>query len=183
MPNSSETLARTGGRPIQRIVYSAEQIAQRTREMGREITDFYPEGEPILMLGLLKGSFIFMADLVREIARPCQVDFLIASSYGSGTVSSGEVKLLYDTEVAMEDRHVLLVEDIIDSGTTLRRLLPLLESRGPRSIELVTLLHKRLATLVREPRWVGFDCPREFLVGYGLDHSEDFRNLPFIASL
>ena len=183
MPNSNETLARTGGRPIQRIVYTAEQIAQRTREMGQAITDFYPAGEPILMLGLLKGSFIFMADLVREIARPCQVDFLIASSYGSGTVSSGEVTLLYDTEVAMEDRHVLLVEDIIDSGTTLKRLLPLLESRGPRSIELVTLLHKRLATLEREPRWVGFDCPREFLVGYGLDHSEDFRNLPFIASL
>ena len=106
-----------------------------------------------------------------------------SASGAPGTVSSGEVKLLYDTEVAMEDRHVLLVEDIIDSGTTLKRLLPLLESRGPRSIELVTLLHKRLATLVREPRWVGFDCPREFLVGYGLDHSEDFRNLPFIASL
>ena len=183
MPNSNETLARTGGRPIQRIVYTAEQIAQRTREMGQAITDFYPAGEPILMLGLLKGSFIFMADLVREIARPCQVDFLIASSYGSGTVSSGEVTLLYDTEVAMEDRHVLLVEDIIDSGTTLKRLLPLLESRGPRSIELVTLLPKRLATLEREPPWVGFDCPREFLVGYGLDHSDDFRNLPFIASL
>ena len=183
MPNSSDTIARTGGRPIQRIVYTPEQIATRVREVGKEITDFYPRNESILMLGLLKGSFIFMADLVREIARPCQVDFLIASSYGSGTVSSGEVKLLYDTEVAMEDRHVLLVEDIIDSGTTLKRLLPLLESRGPRSIELVTLLHKRLATLVREPRWVGFDCPREFLVGYGLDHSEDFRNLPFIASL
>ena len=183
MPNSSDTIARTGGRPIQRIVYTPEQIAARVREMGREITDYYPQNESILMLGLLKGSFIFMADLVREIARPCQVDFLIASSYGSGTVSSGEVKLLYDTEVAMEDRHVLLVEDIIDSGTTLKRLLPLLESRGPRSIELVTLLHKRIASLVREPRWVGFDCPREFLVGYGLDHSEDFRNLPFIASL
>jgi len=183
MPNSSDTIARTGGRPISRIVYTPEQIAARVREMGREITQFYPAGDPILMLGLLKGSFIFMADLVREIARPCQVDFLIASSYGTGTVTSGEVKLLYDTEVAMEDRHVLLVEDIIDSGTTLRRLIPLLESRGPRSIELVTLLHKRIATLVREPRWVGFDAPREFLVGYGLDHSEDFRNLPFIASL
>ena len=183
MPNSSENLARTGGRRIQRIVYTQEQIAARVREMGREITQFYADGEPLLMLGLLKGSFIFMADLVREIMHPTQVDFLIAASYGTGTVSSGEVKLLYDTEVAMQDRHVLLVEDIIDSGTTLKRLLPLLESRGPRSIELVTLLHKRLVALDREPRWVGFDCPREFLVGYGLDHSEDFRNLPFIASL
>jgi hypoxanthine phosphoribosyltransferase len=183
MPNSSDTIARTGGRPISRIVYSPDQIAARVREMGRDITEFYPDGDPVLMLGLLKGSFIFMADLVREIARPCQVDFLIASSYGTGTESSGEVRLLYDTEVTMEDRHVLLVEDIIDSGTTLKRLIPLLESRGPRSIELVTLLHKRIATLVREPRWVGFDAPREFLVGYGLDHSEDFRNLPFIASL
>lgn len=183
MPNSSDTIARMGGRPVSRIVYSPEQIAARVREMGRDIAAAYPQGESLIALGLLKGSFIFMADLTREIARPLHVDFLIASSYGSGTVTSGEVKLLYDADVDLRDRHVLLVEDIIDSGTTLNRLVPLLEKRGPRSIELVTLLHKRIAKLVREPRWVGFDAPREFLIGYGLDHSEDFRNLPFIASL
>ena len=183
MPNSSDTIARMGGRPISRIVYSADDIERRVREMGHDIAAAYPSDEPLLVLGLLKGSFIFMADLVREIARPLHVDFLIASSYGSGTVSSGEVRLLYDADVDIRDRHVLLVEDIVDSGTTLNRLVPLLEKRAPRSIELVTLLHKRIATLVREPRWVGFDAPREFLIGYGLDHSEDFRNLPFIASL
>ncbi|HUF13043.1 MAG TPA: hypoxanthine phosphoribosyltransferase [Longimicrobiales bacterium] len=183
MPNSNDTVARMGGRPVSRIVYTPEQIATRVREMGREIAASYPADEPLLALGLLKGSFIFMADLVREIARPMHVDFLIASSYGTGTVTSGEVRLLYDSELDIRERHVLLVEDIVDSGTTVNRLVPLLEKRTPRSIELVTLLHKRIAKLDREPRWVGFDAPREFLIGYGLDHSEDFRNLPFIASL
>src|SRR5690606_37648282 len=127
----------------------------------------------------LKGSFIFLADLVREIKRPLNVDFLVASSYGAGTVSSGVVRLLYDPEASLEDRHVLLVEDIIDSGTTLNKLIPLLEERGPRSLELCTLLHKRIAKdLVRDARWVGFDAPSEFLIGYGLDHSEYYRNLP-----
>lgn len=184
MTDTAEILVRTGGRELRRIVYTAEEIAARVREMGDEITRFYPDGEPLLVLGLLKGSFVFLSDLVREIARPLQVDFLVAASYGSGTTSSGEVRLLYDPEAEFRDRHVLLVEDIIDSGTTINRLLPLLEQREPRSLELCALLHKHVATeLVREPRWVGFDVPKEFLIGYGLDHSEDFRNLPFIASL
>ncbi len=184
MPNSSDVVARTGGQELRRIVYSAEDIAGRVRDMGRAITEHYPEGEDLLVLGLLKGSFIFLADLVREIERPVHVDFLVASSYGSGTVSSGEVRLLYDPEAALAGRHVLLVEDIIDSGTTLRRLVPLLWRREPRSLELCTLLHKRIAgDMGIEPAWVGFDAPKEFLIGYGLDHSENFRNLPFIASL
>lgn len=177
-------LARTGGQDLRRIVYREGEIAERVAEMGREIADAYPGDEPLLVLGLLKGSFIFMADLVRQIARPMQVDFLVASSYGSGTESSGEVKLLYDPEGSMEGKNLLIVEDIVDSGTTLNRLIPLLERRGPKSVELCALLHKRIApNLVKEPRWVGFDAPREFLIGYGLDHSEFFRNLPFIASL
>src|SRR5690606_17030770 len=138
----------------------------------------------LLVLGLLKGSFIFLADLVRQIPRPLHVDFLVASSYGSGTVTSGEVRLLYDPEATIEGRHVILVEDIIDSGTTLNRLVPLLRERKPASLELCALLHKRVAEdLVLEPRWVGFDAPREFLVGYGLDHAEDYRHLHYIASL
>ncbi len=152
--------------------------------MGREISTAYPLDEDLLVIGLLKGSFIFLADLVRQIERPLYVDFLVAASYGAGTVSSGTVRLVYDPEAAIEDKHVLLVEDIIDSGNTLNRLVPILRSRGPRSIELCALLHKRLAPpLAVEPRWVGFDAPAEFLVGYGLDHSENFRSLPFIASI
>ncbi len=176
--------ARTGGAELERVVYTAERIAERVAEMGREIVDAYPEDEEILVLGLLKGSFIFLADLVREIARPVTIDFLVASSYGAGTVTSGEVHLLYDPDAVLEGRHVILVEDIVDSGTTMNRLIPMMEDRNPRSLEVCTLLHKHIATdLVREPRWVGFDAPREFLIGYGLDHSENFRNLPFIGSL
>lgn len=184
MADSAQTLARTGGRPLSRIVYTADQIAARVREMGEQITREIPDGEDLLVLGLLKGSFIFLSDLVREVARPLQVDFLVASSYGSGTTSSGDVKLLYDPNADFEGRHVVLVEDIVDSGTTLSRLVPLLRERGPRSLEICTLLHKHVAKdLALEPRWVGFDAPHEFLIGYGLDHSEDFRNLPFIGSL
>ena len=184
MPEESEIRARTGNREIRRIVFPADVIARRVAEMGREITAHYPDGEPVLVIGLLKGSFIFVSDIVREILRPVQVDFLVAGSYGTGMKSSGDVRLLYDPAVELRGRHVLLVEDIVDSGTTLNRLIPLLNERGPKSLELCALLHKHHAeSLVAEPRWLGFDAPDEFLVGYGLDYSEDFRNLPFIAAL
>jgi len=185
MPDSLLTLRRTGGRQLARIVYDEATIAARVAEMGEEIADDYPDGcEPLLVLGLLKGSFIFLSDLVRHIPRPLHVDFIVASSYGSGTTSSGQVSLLYDPSISLENKHIILVEDIVDSGTTLSRLVPMLEERGPKSLEICTLLHKHIAAhLVREPKWVGFDAPNEFLIGYGLDHSEDFRNLPFIGSL
>jgi hypoxanthine phosphoribosyltransferase len=184
MPSPSDVRDRTGGQEVRRIIYSQQDIASRVAEMGREITSYYAAGEDLLVLGLLKGSFIFLADLAREIARPLHVDFLVAASYGSGTVSTGEVRLVYDPEASLTNRHVLLVEDIIDSGTTINRLIPLLQQRNPRSLELCALLHKRIAPpLAREARWVGFDAPQEFLIGYGLDHSENYRNLPFIASL
>jgi len=174
----------TGGQELKRIVFTESELAARVAEMGAEITAHYPAGEELLVVGLLKGSFIFLADLVREIKRPLHVDFLVASSYGSGTTSSGEVRLVYDPAADLAGRHVLLVEDIVDSGTTLNQLIPMLEARGPRSLELCALLHKRIARgLVREPRWVGFDAPAEFLIGYGLDYSENYRNLPFVASL
>ncbi|HEX6134549.1 MAG TPA: hypoxanthine phosphoribosyltransferase [Longimicrobiales bacterium] len=180
----SDVHERTGGQTIRRIVYTQDEIGRRVGEMGREIGSYYPAGEDLLVVGLLKGSFIFVADLVREIARPVHVDFLVAASYGTGTVSTGDVRLVYDPEASLEGRHVLLVEDIIDSGNTLNRLVPLLEKRGPKSLELCALLHKRIAPgLVRDARWVGFEAPQEFLIGYGLDHSENYRNLPFIASL
>jgi len=183
MSNKVELDTRQTGRELARVVYTREEIQQRVTEMGEEISDAYGPDDRILVLGLLKGSFIFLADLVRKIQHPLQVDFLVASSYGNAKKTSGDVNLLYDPEASVEGRSVILVEDIIDSGTTMNRLIPLLEGRGPRSLEVCALLHKRVATLDREPRWVGFDAPLEFLVGYGLDYSEDFRHLPFIGSL
>ncbi|MEO9036239.1 MAG: hypoxanthine phosphoribosyltransferase [Gemmatimonadaceae bacterium] len=168
---------------MRRIAYTREEIAARVQEMGEEITAAYPDGE-LLVLGLLKGSFIFLSDLVRDIGRPLQVDFLVASSYGDSTTSSGLVRLLYDPETKLEGKHNLLVEDIVDTGRTLSRLMDLLQERKPQSLEICALLHKHLATELRYPtRFIGFDAPNEFLVGYGLDHAENFRHIPYIASL
>lgn len=189
MTESTETdkyeqvMPRTGGRDLKRIVYTAEEISAQVRRMGDEISAHYPEDERLLVLGLLKGSFIFLGDLVRHISRPLHVDFLVASSY-VGTESTGDVDLLYDPKAPIEDRHVVLVEDIVDTGTTLNRTGEALLERDPASLEICALLHKHAADDLRhEPRWVGFDAPSEFLVGYGLDHAEDFRHLPFIASI
>lgn len=173
---------KAGGRPLRRVVFDEPTIRRRVTELGREITLRYGE-EPLLLIGLLKGSFMFLADLVRAIDRPVQVDFLVASSYGAGTESSGEVRLLYEPAVPLADRHILLVEDIIDSGRTLASLMDRLRSRGPRSLAICALLDKRLATPIPEVRFVGFTAPPVFLVGYGLDHAEDFRHLPYIAEL
>jgi hypoxanthine phosphoribosyltransferase len=181
--NSSIADPRLLGRNVKEIVFSAEQLSQRCRELGQAIADSYPDGD-LLVLGLLKGSFIFLGDLVREIRRPLHVDFLIAASYGAEVVSSGTVKLVYDPETALEGKHILLVEDIVDSGRTLRRVMDVLSERGPRSLEICALLDKQVATHLRTPaKFVGFDAPDEFLVGYGLDHAENFRHLPYIASL
>lgn len=180
---SDEGDAWLGGRAIERIVFTEDAIRARVRELGAEISAAYGEEDRLLVLGLLKGSFLFLADLVRELRVPLQVDFLVASSYGAGTSSSGEVRLLYEPPSDLEGRTVLLVEDIVDSGTTLERLVPLLERRGARRVEVCTLLHKRLPRATAKVRWVGFDAPNSFLVGYGLDHAEHFRHLPYIASL
>jgi hypoxanthine phosphoribosyltransferase len=174
---------RLEGRQVRRVVYSAEEIAQRVRELGREIEAAYPDGS-LLVLGLLKGSFIFVSDLVRCIQRPLQIDFLVASSYGDEMVSSGAVRLVYDPETMLEGRDILLVEDIVDSGRTLSKVIDVLKARNPRSIEVCALLDKQIAKyLDHPPKFVGFDAPNEFLVGYGLDHAENFRHLPYIASL
>jgi hypoxanthine phosphoribosyltransferase len=174
---------RLEGRTLRRVVYDASQIAVRVRELGAEITRTYPDGD-LLVLGLLKGSFIFLSDLVREINRPLHVDFLVASSYGDATVSSGNVRLIYDPETELEGKHILLVEDIVDTGRTLNRLMDLLRARNPQSLEICALLHKHIAEELKyETKFVGFDAPHEFLVGYGLDHAESFRHVPYIASL
>ena len=182
MPNLTEN-TQLGGQALKRIVFTEEMVQARVRAMADEISSAYTAADRLLVVGLLKGSFLFMADLVRAIELPLHVDFLVASSYGSNKVSSGDVRLLYDPEASLQDRAVILVEDIVDSGATLNRLIPRLMARNPTSLEVCALLHKRLVTLDREPRWVGFDAPNEFLVGYGLDYAEDFRHLPYIASL
>ena len=174
---------RLSGRAVKRIAFDEAAIARKVAELGKDITAAYPDGD-LLVLGLLKGSFIFLSDLVRQITRPLQVDFLVASSYGDGMVSSGTVNLVYDPETQLKGKDILLVEDIVDSGRTLNRLMSILKERNPRSLEICALLHKRIAAgLKYEARFVGFDAPNEFLVGYGLDHAENFRHLPYIASL
>ena len=183
MLRSAVSLKQTGGRKLAGVVFAEEAIAARVRALGREITAQYPDGD-LLVVGLLKGSFIFLSDLVRRIERPLQVDFLVATSYGTETTSSGSVQLLYDPETELEGKHILLVEDIVETGSTLNRLVALLRERRPRSLNVCALLHKRMAERMElEPAFVGFDAPRSFLVGYGLDHAEDFRHLPYIASL
>ena len=174
---------RLDGRAVKRVLFDERTIAARVAELGAEITQYYPEGD-LLVLGLLKGSFIFLSDLVRQVQRPLQVDFLVASSYGDGTVSSGDVNLVYDPETKLEGKDILLVEDIVDTGRTLNRLMGLLAARNPRSLEICALLDKKLKNELRYPvKFTGFDCPNEFVVGYGLDHAENFRHVPYIVSL
>ena len=181
--NASSADPRLEGQSVKRIAFSAEQIHDRVVELGREITSAYPTGE-LLVLGLLKGSFIFLSDLVRCVHRPITVDFLVASSYGSETESSGFVRLVYDPETELGGKHILLVEDIVDSGRTLSRVIDVLQARKPRSLEICALLDKHISThLTYPPKFIGFDAPHEFLVGYGLDHAERYRHLPYIASL
>lgn len=170
---------------LTRVVFSADEIATRVEELGHEIDAFYPREESLLVIGLLKGAFVFVSDLVRAIGRPLvQVDFLIAALYGDGTDASREVRLLHDPESNVEGRHVLLVEDIVDTGKTLKRIGDLLKRKSPRSLEVCTLLHKRrTADMSFEPKWIGFDAPDDWLVGYGLDLGERYRHLPFIAAI
>ncbi len=170
-------------RHVDRVVFHEKAIQQRVSELAGEIGSHYRDGE-LLVIGLLKGSFIFLADLVRRIPRPHKVDFLVAASYGDETFSSGTVRLLYDPETELEGKHILLVEDIVETGNTLNHVCRLICRRSPESLETCTLLHKRIAAgLEVEPRFVGFDAPPVFLVGYGLDHAEDFRHLPYIATI
>src|SRR6478672_10670194 len=140
-PVPAKSDPRLSGRAVKRIAFDEAAIARRVGELGKEITAAYPDG-CLLVLGLLKGSFIFLSDLVRQITRPLQVDFLVAASYGEGTVSSGTVRLVYDPETTLEGKNILLVEDIIDTGRTMSRLLDLLSERSPRSLEVCALLHK-----------------------------------------
>jgi hypoxanthine phosphoribosyltransferase len=181
MKNEGKDL-RLGEREIAEVVFDAEAIRIRVAEVAEEIAGAYTPEDRLLVICVLKGSVLFFSDLIRQILLPLQIDFLVASSYGAALESSGQVELLYDPSADLKRRAVLLVEDIVDTGATLARLIPRLESRGASRVDVCTLLHKRLEG-AHEARFVGFDAPNSFLVGYGLDHAEDFRHLPYIASL
>ncbi len=168
---------------LDRIVVTEEQIKERVRELGAEISRDYG-GETVLLVAVLRGAALFVADLARTIDSPVEVDFMAVSSYGSSTESSGVVRIIKDLEELIEGRHVIVVEDIIDTGLTLKYLLKNLASRKPKSLEIVSLLYKKDKQRVPiSCKYVGFDVPDEFVVGYGLDYAERYRNLPYIGVL
>jgi hypoxanthine phosphoribosyltransferase len=165
------------------VLLTEEQIGARLDEMAAQIDADYA-GRHVLVVGVLKGAVMVMADLVRRMHTPLQMDWMAVSSYGSGTKSSGVVRILKDLDTDLTGRHVIIVEDIIDSGLTLSWLVSNLRSRGPESVEIATMLRKPAAAKVKvDVRYVGFDIPNEFVVGYGLDFAERFRNLPFVGTL
>jgi hypoxanthine phosphoribosyltransferase len=165
------------------VLLDPDQIQQRLTEIGEEITRDYA-GHPPLVVGVLKGAVMVVADLTRRIDLDIDMDWMAVSSYGAGTKSSGVVRILKDLGTDIHDRDVLIVEDIIDSGLTLKWLTENLRSRGPRSVEICTLLRKPEALKVDiDVRYVGFDVPGEFVIGYGLDHAETYRNLPYVGIL
>jgi len=166
------------------VLFTAEQISQRIDELAQEIRRDYGETEELLLVGVLKGSIHFLSDLTRRLGDNVRVDFLQTSSYGKGTKSSGIVQIRKDLDESIEGKHVLLVEDIVDTGTTLKYLLELLQTRLPKSLKIASLLSKPEAHLVKIPvAYLGFSIPKHFVVGYGLDHGERYRNLPYIATL
>lgn len=168
---------------VLRPLFSAEQIGTRVRHLGAQIAQQIPDG-PLTVVGILRGAFIFMADLVRSIPRDLACDFLSVRSYGDATVSSGEVQIAADLTAPIEGRHVLLVEDIVDTGLTLKYLLDVLEARRPMSLHVCALLSKPSRRKVEVPvHFLGFDVPDTFVVGYGLDAAQRYRQLPYVAAL
>lgn len=168
---------------VAEVLFTEEQIRERVAALGDEITRDYGD-TPVLLVAVLRGAAIFVADLSREVASPVEVDFMAVSSYGSSTKSSGVVRILKDLDETLEGRHVLVVEDILDTGLTLKYLLKNLASRNPESLEVCTLLSKQGKQRVPiSCKYVGFEIPDEFVVGYGLDFAEKYRNLPYIGVL
>jgi hypoxanthine phosphoribosyltransferase len=168
---------------IEQVLIPREAIQEKCRELGERITEDY-RGLDLLLVGVLKGAFVFMADLARHIHLPMEFDFMAVSSYGAATQTSGVVRILKDLDHEIQGRHVLLVEDIVDSGLTLSYLLRMLRTRRPASLEVCALMVKTQVQQIELPiRYRGFDIPPVFVVGYGLDYGERFRNLPFVGTL
>ena len=168
---------------IDQVLYTEEQLRVRTAELGQKITDDYGQ-EKMMAVGILKGASVFMSDLIRQIHGPIEIDFMVVSSYGSSTESSGVVRILKDLEQDIDGYHILLVEDIVDTGNTLSYLKNYLLHRGAKSVRICTLLDKpERRTSPVEIDYCGFTVPDEFIVGYGIDYAESYRNLPYVASL
>ena len=166
-----------------KVLITEEEIKRRVDELGAQITKDYA-GKSILLIGVLKGAAVFMADLMRSIDLPVEIDFMAVSSYGSGTKTAGNIKILKDTDVSVEGRDVLIAEDILDTGITLNNLKQLLLKRGAKTLKICTIFNKparRQADI--EADYVGFDVPDEFVVGYGLDYAQKYRNLPYLGVL
>lgn len=168
---------------VEKILFDEETLEKRITELGRQITKDY-EGKELVVIGILKGSNIFTSDLVRKIDLPLQMDFMVVSSYGNATESTGVVRILKDLEQHVDGKHLLIVEDIIDSGLTLKYLKENLLTRNPESVKICTLLDKPARRKENvEVNYVGFEVPDEFIVGYGIDYAEKYRNLPYIGIL
>ena len=171
------------GTDIEKVLVTEAQIAHRLTEMASDIDRDY-QGRDVLLVGVLKGAVMVMADLARALHSPVRMDWMAVSSYGSGTKSSGVVRILKDLDTDLKDQHVLIVEDIIDSGLTLSWLMKNLNGRGPKSLNVITLLRKpEVQTAKVDLLDIGFDIPNEFVVGYGLDYAERYRDLPFVGTL
>ncbi len=168
---------------IEKVIVNEEQLQSRLKEIARQIENDYKD-QDLLLIGVLKGAVMVMADLTRHINRHVEIDWMAVSSYGSGTKSSGVVRILKDLDRDITGRNVLIIEDIVDTGLTLDWLSQNLKSRGAGSVEIMTVLRKPDAAIVKvDVRYVGFDIPKDFVIGYGLDFNEKYRNLPFIAVL
>ena len=168
---------------IGEILVQADDLQHRVRQLGEQVSRDYA-GRDLLLVGVLKGAVFFLSDLMRHLDIQCEVDFMAVASYGSSTDSSGVVRILKDLDAPLEGRDVLIVEDIVDSGLTLQYLMRTLEARGPRSLEVCALLTKPERRKVDMPaRYVGFEIPDKFAIGYGLDYAERYRNLPYVAAL
>lgn len=169
---------------IAKVLIDEESLNKRIRKLARQINEYYEDKEELVLVGILKGSVIFMAELAKHINIECSLEFMDVSSYGSGTKSSGNVKIIKDLDTDISGKEVLLVEDIIDTGRTLKALKTSLEKRGANSVKIITLLDKPERRLIDiKPDWIGFKIPDEFVVGYGLDYDQQYRNLPFIGVL
>ena len=168
---------------VLRVLLSEDEIREKVRELGGKITADYKNSN-LMLVTVLKGAVVFLADLMRQIDVPAEIDFMVVSSYGSGVKSSGVVKIVKDLDVPLAGKDILIVEDILDSGLTLSYIKELLESRGPRSIRIATLLDKPSRRKVDlQADYIGFSVPDEFVIGYGLDYDEKYRNLPYIGVL
>ncbi|MFP5504471.1 MAG: hypoxanthine phosphoribosyltransferase [Candidatus Sericytochromatia bacterium] len=169
---------------IEQVLLSEQQIADRVRELGEQLTRDYQDKQNLLLIGVLRGVAVFFGDIMRQVDLELDIDFLSVSSYGSSTRSSGVVRILKDLDESITGRHVVIIEDIIDSGLTLSYLVRLLQERRPASLEICTLLDKPSRRLIEVPvKYVGFTIPDQFVVGYGLDYDQKFRNLPFVGVL